>query len=906
MTALEHGGASFSPLTTARMVAQRDALAAPVAVELTAATLDAVFRSCPDPVVGLTLDGTITFWNAAAERMYGYAAADVVGRSGVELTPPDVRGAAVELMDQIRQGQAVPEVESVRQTRDGRRLDVLLTIFPVWDERQEIVGALAITRNISQRKRDQQALADSERRFRAAFDDAPMGMALLTLDGVFLQANPAGCAILGIPQPDLIGQKLAEVIHPGNFDEPQGSSAIGGFFNWDLVKDHNLPRWYVQPDGSVRWVLVQRSIVHDEFGQPAYVVGQAQDVTEGVQARENLSLARSQMQETLERVGGAFLEVDADWRVLRLNVAAETLLGRPRAALLGKTLTQAMAPEALAPIREALQTTMRTRQPTTVEQFAFPETGAWLAMRAYPAASGVAMFLRDVTAQRHLEDELRAAELRFQSLVEQLPAAVYLHAADEEQTILYLSPYFEVLTGYPTGPDSPFPSFVAWIMHIHPDDRERVLREGLARLGQGGQFLQEYRFRRADGAYIWVNDINSSMVDDSGAIIAWQGIIIDVTERKEASEVIARLAAIVDASEDAIFSRDIDGFITYWNDAAERLFGYSAEEMLGTPVSRVFVDGDIRYITPLGAFDDAVSRRMEVENQRKDGEIIDVAATIFPMRGADGEIVGVSGIVRDIGDRIAAERELRAALEAAQAGERAKGLFLAMMSHELRTPLQSVLGYADLLLAGPPGALKPEQQDDVESIRRGASRMVELIDQLIDLSRMEAGRLELVHDPVDVRAVLQKIWREAGLLADAKGLRLTLDIPEILPRVMGDPQRVRQLLMHLAGNAIKFTEAGVVHIAARHEHAWVVMTISDTGIGIAPDDLPHIFEEFRQLDTRLSRRHGGAGLGLAISRRLAEQMGGEIIVESAPGRGSVFALRLRVAPHEDAAGAGVP
>jgi two-component system, sensor histidine kinase and response regulator len=486
--------------------------------------------------------------------------------------------------------------------------------------------------------------------------------------------------------------------------------------------------------------------------------------------------------------------------------------------------------------------------------------------------------------------------MRFQALVEQLPAAVYMHADDDDETMIYLSPYFEELTGFSIERDDPCRTVRDWLDLIHPDDRERVLREGGSFDHEKNHLTQEYRFRRADGSYIWVSDIYAAMLDDAGQIIAWQGIMVDITARIEAREAISRLASIVEASDDAIISRTLtDGLITYWNPAAERLYGYTAQEAIGQPISLLFVDKHARLITSPAPFASEPSRHFETRHIRKDGRIIDVAVTLFPVRDAEGNVTGISNITRDITDRMIAEQELRSALEAAEAGVRAKGLFLAMMSHELRTPLQAVLGYADFLLSQRSGALSAEQREDIGFIHQGASRMVYLIEQLLDLSRMEAGRLDLKREPVDVRRVMETVRQDVAPQAEAKGLTLTLALPGRLPRVVGDAERVRQIVLNLAGNAVKFTQAGEIQITARARPSWLEIAVRDTGVGIAPDDLEQIFEEFRQVDGKLSRRHGGAGLGLAIARRLAEQMGGTIAVQSTLGQGSTFTLRLPIA-----------
>ena len=228
----------------------------------------------------------------------------------------------------------------------------------------------------------------------------------------------------------------------------------------------------------------------------------------------------------------------------------------------------------------------------------------------------------------------------------------------------------------------------------------------------------------------------------------------------------------------------------------------------------------------------------------------------------------------------------------AQAATRSKGLFLAMMSHELRTPLQAVLGYTDLLLLGADDTLALEQREDLGHIHDGAIRMMALIDQLLDLSRLEAGRLEMVQALIDLPEVIEQVRQDIAPQAAAKGLELTIDLPPSLPFALGDPNRLRQVLLNLAGNAVKYTHEGGVFISAFLEGDGVTIAVRDTGIGIAAEALPAIFEEFRQVDGSMTRPFGGAGLGLAIAQRLVEQMEGGITVESRLGQGSTFSVHL--------------
>jgi PAS domain S-box-containing protein len=365
-----------------------------------------------------------------------------------------------------------------------------------------------------------------------------------------------------------------------------------------------------------------------------------------------------------------------------------------------------------------------------------------------------------------------------------------------------------------------------------------------------------------------------------------------------AEETRAQLAALVESAEDAIVSSSLEGMIISWNSGAEQLYGYRAEEIVGQPAMLL---GSNLSSEPEREERLAAARAghpvapFETVRRRRDGTTFAASIALSSIRDRNGAVIGLSSITRDITERNRADAELRAALEAAQAATRTKSLFLAMMSHELRTPLQAILGYADFLLADTGVPLTSQQVEDVQSIHRGALRMVELIEQMLDLSRMEAGRLELETKAVHLAEILEQVRQDVAPQCEAKRLRLTITVPAALPAALGDPVRLRQILLNLVGNAVKFTEEGAVEVAATATAAGLSVSVRDTGIGIAAEALPHIFEEFRQVDGNLTRRYGGAGLGLAIAKRLAEQMSGGITVESTPDAGSTFTLTVPAA-----------
>jgi PAS domain S-box-containing protein len=602
--------------------------------DMARARLAAIVTASSEAIIGVTLDGIITDWNPAAERLYGYSSAEVIGQPLTVLAPPDRAGEVRELLERVGNGESVAELETVRSTKSGRLIDVSKTIWPVHTDAGQIIAAATITRDISLRKT----------------------------------------------------------------------------------------------------------------------------------AEADLAATHQQTRQVLERMTDGFYALDRDWRFTYINPMAEKILGRPRDELLGKIIWDELGDTPETSLYAAYHQAMNERVNSRVELYYFP-LGAWFEARVYPSAAGLSIFFRDLTARKELERRLGASETRYRALVEQIPAAVYVLAADENQTPLYFSPYIHELTG--EAPDEAMALREHWLELVHPADYARVAAEDERTSATGEPFSMEYRTRRKDGSYVWVRDECVPVHDAAGEVVAWQGVLLDVSARVQ--------------------------------------------------------------------------------------------------------------------------------LEAAQEANRAKSLFLGMMSHELRTPMQLVLGYAALLLGGHRGSLTSEQVEDIGYIRLGADRMMTVIEQMLDLSQLDAGQLQLAAEPVDLAEIIEEVRQAVASQIAEKGVDLHIELVSALPSALGDARRIRQIVCNLVDNAVKFTETGSVRITACGTENGVDIAVRDTGIGMTEDAMQYVFEAFRQLDSGTSRPYGGAGLGLAIARGLAEQMGGSISVASAPEAGSTFTLHLPAA-----------
>ena len=390
-----------------------------------------------------------------------------------------------------------------------------------------------------------------------------------------------------------------------------------------------------------------------------------------------------------------------------------------------------------------------------------------------------------------------------------------------------------------------------------------------------------------------------------GAVIGTVSLSMDVTERKRAdaelwaSEARNRvLATMVEQSSDSIVARDLDGTITYWNKGSELLFGFSAEEAIGQPLRSVQLRelGDAEIAAIRARIRTGESRTFEAQRIGKNGEPLDLLISASPLFDEQGRLAGQVTVTRNISAAKAAERELRRAKEAAEAGSRAKSEFLANMSHEIRTPLNGILGLTDLVLDTP---LAREQREHLALVKSSGESLLSIISNILDLSKIEAGHLDLdMHEfaPADSIAHMVKAM---ALQAHAKGLELIYDAaPDLPPVLTGDAGRLRQVVVNLVGNAIKFTQRGEVVVSVRCElqpdgSAVLELGVRDSGIGIPKDKHAAVFEAFTQADASTTRRFGGTGLGLTICARLVQLMGGRFTLDSEPGRGSTFAFNVR-------------
>jgi two-component system sensor histidine kinase/response regulator len=740
--------------------------------------------------------------------------------------------------------------------------------------------------------------------------------------------NPAAAALFGVPAAEAVGLSI-EILVPELFRERHRAGLarfqeMGGGSIVDSGRAVELPA--SRRSGEQITVELTLSRITASRVPGHFVLAVIRDATERKQAElERLHLIREQAARDAAKVETALQEAEIKFRslveqlpaIVSLNAHDETsstlyvspqieeILGYTPAAYTADPTfwLKTVHPDDLERVLAEIARTNVTGEPFRLEYRRVTRDGRviWIIDEGVLVRDNADRPLHwqtvqlDITDRKEVEEELRQSEERFRTAFDH--AAIGMSLVHLDGRFFRVNAALCDLTGY-----SEQELLTTTFQEItHPDDLEADLAH-VARLLAGATraFQMEKRYLRKDGQVIWIR-LNSALVRNSqGAPLHFIGQLEDITERKRAEEKVrkseARFRSLISNATDIITILDAEGIIHYESPPIKRILGYHREELLGRNAFEL-VHPDDRAETWL-AFEHALANpsfvpTVEFRFLQSDGSWRWLEATGTNLL-TDPNVGGFVVNSRDITERKRANEELRVALEAAQAANQAKGLFLDMMSHELRTPLQAVLGYSEFLLEGSERSLTAEQREDIGYIRQAGGRMIALINQMLDLSRMEAGRLELAAEPVDLVQVIEQVRQDVAPQSAAKGLALRIDLASSLPFVIGDAERLRQVLLNLVGNAVKFTDEGCVCVTAVPTAGGVDVIVSDTGIGIPADAVPFIFDEFRQVDGGLTRRHGGAGLGLAIARKLTEQMGGSINVSSDVGSGSTITLHLPV------------
>ncbi len=643
-----------------------------------------------------------------------------------------------------------------------------------------------------------------------------------------------------------------------------------------------------------------------------------QEINQREQIEKALENSQSRLAGILEIASDAIISVDGDRRITLFNQGAERIFGYTAKEVLGQPLSLLM-PQRFALAHER-HVSHYAKAGNAARQMG--ERGAIFGQRKdgteFPAEASISKldlngevifttFLRDITPRLQAEQALRQSEARFQAFMNYSPMAAWI--SDRDGIMVYANQTYFNTFQLPTRE-----LIGKSIFEIYPSEIARRYLESIQTAIRTQQVLEAVEPAiRADGTsgnFL----VYKFPVFEGGDRQLVGGIAIDITERQQAETELRQMSEVLENAVSGISRLDARGRYLYVNKAYASIAGYQPEEMIGMDWQKTLHPDDLPKL--IAAYHQMLQEgKVEVEATgiRKDGSIFYKHLVMIAIYGEEKQAIGHHCFMKDISDRKRIDLQLRQAMEAAEAANIAKSIFLANMSHELRTPLNVILGFAQVMARDP--SLSPSQQEDLQTIRSSGDHLLGLINDVLDLSKIEAGRCILEETSFDLIGFLQALRMMLTERASSKGIQFHLSIAADVPQfITADEQKLRQILLNLLSNAIKFTNRGSITLKVTLEdiieavesetsqassselsRKVLIFEVADTGVGIAAEELDTIFDAFVQAQAgKISVN--GTGLGLTISRKLIELMGGKISVRSTVGEGSIFTFTMPVRP----------
>lgn len=767
-----------------------------------------------------------------------------------------------------------------------------------------------MTRARGKQQRAKAGLRESEEHFAQLVSGVrDYAVFLLDQNGHILTWNAGAERLKGYRAEEIIGQHFSrfypkDTVATGWPDHELQVAAATGRFEEE--------GWRVRKDGSRFWANVVITALRDENAEARGFLKITRDLTDRKQAEEKLRLSEERFRLLVEGVRDyAIFSLDPFGRVTSWNAGAEHLKGYKADEIIGEHFSRFYPQEARdrgwpeEELRRA-ETDGRVKD----EGWRVRKDGSrfWAdvvitALRDETGAlRGFAKVTRDLTERREAEEKARRLlqEETAREAAEQAARQIDLQreqlhvtlasigdaviVTDMHGTITFLNAVAENLTGWTLKEAVGQP--LDWIFRIVNEDTRQIVDNPIKAV-----FRENRVVGLANHTVLLTKDGREIPIEDSAAPIRGhdrtiRGAVLvfrDATQARRAIEARLHLAAIVESSDDAIIGNDLDGRITSWNRGAHRLYGYTADELIGQSLDRL-VPSDHPDEVP--AILERIKRgeyieHFETERVRKDGRRLHVSLTISPILSSEGKIIGASKIARDITAR--------------KEEDRRKNEFLALLAHELRNPLAPLRNGLQVM------RLAADDGQTIERVRhmmeRQLEHLVRLVDDLLDVSRISRGKLALHKERLALSSVVENALEVCQELLQQQEHQLSISMPDEPLYVEADKTRLVQALCNLLSNAVKFSDRGTrIWLTVEREEHEAVIRVRDEGIGISPEMLPRIFDLFTQLDRSLEKSQGGLGVGLTIVKRLIEMHGGTVEARSEGlGRGSEFIIRLTLA-----------
>jgi PAS domain S-box-containing protein len=820
-----------------------------------------------DPLVTISSEGIITDVNEASVQATGVPREALIGTDFSDyFTEPEKAREGYEQV--FSQGFVRDYPLAIRHT-SGNITDVLYNASIYKDDKGAVLGVFAAARDVTERKQAEARQRDSSAYARSLIEASVDPLVTISPDGEITDVNQATELATGVPRQRLIGTVFSDY-----FTEPvRAREGYQQVFSQGFVKDYPLAIRHAT--GRITDVLYNASVYKNEHGEVLGVFAAARDVTDRKMAEELQRASSAYARSLIEASLDPLVTISSQGKITDVNEASVQATGVSREQLIGTDFSDYFTePEkARAGYVKAFSEGFVRDYPLAIRHVSGRITHVLYNASVFRDDKGnvlgVFAAARDVTAQKQASQYARSLiEASLDPLVTISPqgkitdvneASVQVTGVPREQLIgTDFSDYF-------TEPDKARAGY------------QKVFSEGLVR---------DYplAIRHASGR---ITDVlyNASLYrDDKGKVLGVFAAARDVTLQKQASQY-AR--SLIEASLDPLVTISPEGKITDVNEASVQATGMPREQLIGTDFSDYFTEPEMARAGYQKVFSEGLVRDYSLAIRHRSGSITDVLYNASVYKDDKANVLGVFAAARDVTERKRFERSL-------QEASRMKSEFLANMSHELRTPLNGIIGFAEFMIDGKPGTLNPKQSEYLGDILNSGRHLLQLINDVLDLAKVEAGKMELNLEELSLGRAIEEVRAVAKPMAQKKNIRINVGVEPGLEMVRLDQQKFKQILYNLLSNGIKFTDDGgsVDILAIAVEPARFKLSVKDTGIGIRDEDLSRLFREFEQLETGASRRYEGTGLGLALTRKLVELQEGVIGVESKVGQGSTFSVTL--------------
>ncbi len=844
----------------------------------------------------------IFYANDAGCKALGYTREELIGKAMGEVVPAASTERLQGVWEALR-SRGYVSFEAIHRRKDGSEFPVELVITYVHFGGKEY--ACGFARDVTERRSIESRL----RLQSAALQAAANGIVITNRDGNILWVNPGFTTLTGYSREAAIGQStriMKSNHHPASFYADLWKTVLGGkVWHGELTNRRK--------DGTLYEEEMTITPVRDETGDVTHFIAIKQDITQRKWAEKALreseeGLAAAQR---IAHVGSWYWNAQTD--IAHWSEETFRIFGLPPVDLENhrEVFLAMVHPEDRSRVAQSLADGLSETCEYNIDYRLQMPDGKVKVIHAQGEvlrdADGKVFGMRginhDITDRERVETALRESEERFRSLFEN--ATVGIYRTTPAGHVLLANPALIKMLGYDNLDDLVKRNLEE--QGFEPSYPRKLFHERMAREGEVKDV--ESVWTRQDGTAMFVRESARAIRGQGNQILSYDGIVEDITERRLAEEMLQeseeRFRQLAENVEEVLLLFDPQlNKVFYVSPAYEKVWGRSCESLYASP--RSFLAGihpDDRPIIAASMEQTSRSRgEWEYRVIRPNGTLRWVWDRAFPIRDSAGRVVRIAELVQDITERKQVEVATHKAMRASEDANRAKSEFLANMSHELRTPMNAVIGMTELALAT---ELNSEQRHYLELVESSADSLLELINHILDFSKLEAGKLELEVIPFVVEDVMEEALRPLATQAFRKGLEMACAVDRNIPRPLwGDPIRLKQVVTNLVENAIKFTERGEVVIRAEVDSKTetdltLAISVTDTGVGIPDDKISMVFEAFTQADGSATRRFEGAGLGLAICSELVRMMDGSISVESGPERGSTFRVIVRVGIAED-------